>query len=76
MLRFIDHDFRFIIDKFINGFPTKLIHEWSAWGINAGTGYISCSSDLKFLQMIYSSKTTAIPNWTTASKMRFNNTKV
>ena len=25
MLRFVDHDYRFIIDKLINGFPTRLI---------------------------------------------------
>ena len=51
MLRFVDHDFRFIIDKFINGFPTQLIYKWSAWDINAAASYYSCSSILKFLQM-------------------------
>ena len=62
MLRFVGHDFRFIIDKLINGFPTKLIDDWSAWSINAPASYDSCRSVLKYLQMINSSRSTAAPN--------------
>ena len=59
MLRFVDQDSSFIIDKSVNGFLTQLIHRWSPWGINATASYYSCSSVLKFLQLINSSRATA-----------------
>ena len=43
MLRFVDHDFRLIIDKLINGFPIQLIYKWPALGINAAAGHYFCS---------------------------------
>ena len=60
---------RFIIYKFVNAFSTQLIYKRPAWGINAAISYYFSSSFLKFLQLITSSRTTAVQNLTTVSKM-------
>ena len=62
VLRFVDHDFRFISDKLLHGFPTKLIDNWSAWSFNTPASYYSCRSVLKYLQIINYSRSTATPN--------------
>ena len=71
-----DHYFRFASDELFNGLPAKLVDKWSAWGIKAAVGYNSCSSVLKFLQLIKLSRTGTTPNRATISKVWLDNSCV
>ena len=68
-----DHYFRFTSDELFNGLPAQLVDKWSAWGIKAAVGYNSCSSILKFLQLIKLSRTGTTPNRATISKVWLDN---
>ena len=64
-----NHYFRFTTDELFNGLPAQLVDKWSAWGIKAAVGYDSCSSVLKFLQLIKLSRTGTTPKRAKISKV-------